>query len=104
MGWQAVNTGTVLDAWCWCLTGASETQQNGHSSVAEAERRLGSHSDTATDETLWQCFLYLNQYTIVYLILFFLLIHICLLICSKHKSEMIVGLLCYIFDTHFKIH
>ena len=104
VGWQAVNTGTVLDAWCWCLTGASETQQNGHSSVAEAERRLGSHSDTATDETLWQCFLYLNQYTIVYLILFFLLIHICLLICSKHKSEMIVGLLCYIFDTHFKIH
>lgn len=82
VGWQAVNTGTMLDAWCWCLTGASETQQNGHSSVAEAERRLGSHSDTATDETLWQCFLYLNQYTIWYFS-FYWFIFVCLLICSK---------------------
>lgn len=79
VGWQAVNTGTVLNLWFCCLPGAPGTQQNGHSCVAEAEGPLVSCSDTSLQMRLLGSVSQTSaHYTIIYLIFFFLLIHICL--------------------------
>lgn len=54
VGWQAVNTGTILDAWLRDIgNSAYWTQHCG-------KEHLSSHSDTTTNDILWQCFLNLG--------------------------------------------
>lgn len=79
VGWQAVNTGTILDALRWCLS-ALLKQCDRQSTVAGArgiwvlsQTQLPMHPNGSVSSTSDNC-------TIVCLIFFFIPVHVCLFV------------------------